>query len=60
MSLHPWWDQFGSAVQDGEVSQNGLARDLAALVVAGTLPGVTFAGDPARLGGRQHRRRLRS
>jgi len=44
MALHGWWSSFGIEVLHSEQLTPVLARELATLAAAGTLPGITLAG----------------
>lgn len=42
MAIHPWWASFGDGVANAAALTPASARDLAALVASGDLPGVTL------------------
>jgi hypothetical protein len=42
MGVHPWWSGFGQAVTSADDLASVPARDLAAAVAAGAIPGVTL------------------
>lgn len=54
MTIHPWWEAFGTEVTNLDKLTPALARELASLAARGELPGVTFVSARERHLGNLH------